>query len=107
REAAGGRLRSTAAPRPEDLAASERVAIDFADGGDLASKVELAVRALETGAQATWKALKGRGIFHGTGPAPKVAFLYPGQGSQYANMARVLAESEPLVAEVFAEADGI
>ncbi|HXJ62580.1 MAG TPA: beta-ketoacyl synthase N-terminal-like domain-containing protein, partial [Actinomycetota bacterium] len=107
REAAGGRLPSPGTPRREDLAAAERVAIDYADAEELAAKVQLAVTALEADAPATWKALKGRGIFHGSGPAPKVAFLYPGQGSQYANMARTLAEVDPIVADTFAEADEI
>ena len=37
-----------------------------------------------------WKALRAQGIFRGHGPAPKVAFLYTGQGSQYANMLQAL-----------------
>ena len=39
--------------------------------------------------------------------AGKVAFLFPGQGSQYTNMGRELAELEPVVAETFAEADRV
>ena len=46
-----------------------------------------------------WKALRAQGIFRGHGPAPKVAFLYTGQGSQYVNMLRRPARgSEPIVA---------
>ena len=52
-----------------------------------------------------WKALRAQGIFRGHGPAPKVAFLYPGQGSQYVNMLKPLRAAEPIVAETFAEAD--
>ena len=51
--------------------------------------------------------LKSQGVFLGRGPAPKVAFLYTGQGSQYVNMLKPLRESEPIVAATFAEADRI
>ena len=39
-----------------------------------------------------------RGVFIGRGPAPKIAFLYTGQGSQYVNMLRELRGHEPIVA---------
>ena len=52
-----------------------------------------------------WKALRAQGIFRGGGAAPKVAFLYTGQGSQYVNMLAELHRREPLVAAVFDEAD--
>src|SRR6266508_3794172 len=111
-EEVGRRAGDGHAPRPEaplraDLAAPERLAIDFADAADLAGKAQLAAKALGANDPAMWRALRARGIFRGSGPAPKVAFLYPGQGSQYANMARILAESEPIVAETFAEADEV
>ena len=37
-----------------------------------------------------WKLLRAQGVFVGRGPAPKVAFLYTGQGSQYVNMLKTL-----------------
>ena len=43
-------------------------------------------KAVEANQAAFWKAVRAQGIFRGHGPAPKVAFLYTGQGSQYANM---------------------
>ncbi len=46
-------------------------------------------------------------MFVGRGPAPKVALLYTGQGSQYVNMLQALRDREPVVAETFAEADRI
>ena len=51
--------------------------------------------------------LRSRGVFIGHGPAPKTAFLYTGQGSQYVNMLRELRDTEPIVAKTFAEADEI
>jgi [acyl-carrier-protein] S-malonyltransferase len=36
---------------------------------------------------------------------PKTAFLFPGQGSQYAGMGRSLAESYPVARQAFGEAD--
>ncbi|HSD76495.1 MAG TPA: beta-ketoacyl synthase N-terminal-like domain-containing protein, partial [Solirubrobacteraceae bacterium] len=95
------------APDPADVAAPVRVAIDFADADDRAAKGALALKALEGGNPAAWKALRARGIFHGAGPARKIAFLYTGQGSQYANMLGELRRTEPIVAETFAEADRI
>ena len=53
------------------------------------------------------KMLRARGVFVGRGPAPKVAFLYTGQGSQYVNMLRELCDTEPIVAQTFAEADRV
>ena len=71
------------------------------------AKAELALRGLERNDVATWIALRPRGIFRGSGAPGKVAFLFTGQGSQYANMLRDLRSSEPIVAEVFDEADAI
>jgi acyl transferase domain-containing protein/acyl carrier protein len=111
REARAGRTPKTEAPARADLHAAERIAIDFGGPEDLAQKVELARRALETepaaSARPMWKALRARGIFRGTGPAPKVAFLFSGQGSQYVNMLAGLRRTEPIVASTFAEADTI
>ena len=90
-----------------DLGAPERLAIDYADAADLADKSAKALKALEVNQAATWKALRAQGIFRGSGPAPKVAFLYTGQGSQYPNMLQQLRADEPIVAETFAEADRV
>ena len=104
-EAVAGHVPAPAAPHAADLRAVERVAIDYADAGDLASKLDLALAAFPQPGR--WKALRGRGIFRGSGPAPKVAFLYTGQGSQYANMLAALRAIEPIVAATFDEADVI
>ena len=54
-----------------------------------------------------WTMLRAQGVFVGRGPAPKVAFLYTGQGSQYVNMLQDLRGHDPVVAETFDEADRI
>ena len=107
-EARQGRHLSPAPPSSEALHAPERIAIDYADGDDLAAKATLALSALQAGNPAAWAALRGRGIYRGSGPAPgKVAFLYTGQGSQYANMLADLRGREPVIADLFDEADAI
>jgi acyl transferase domain-containing protein len=99
-----------AAPTEDQLRAPERLAIDFGDAAELAAKGARARKALVAPADAQpalWKALRAQGIFRGSGPAPKLAFLYTGQGSQYVNMLRGLRESQPLVADTFSEADRV
>ena len=66
-----------------------------------------ALKALAANQPAIWKALRSQGIFRGRGPVPQLAFLYTGQGSQYVNMMEVLRETEPIVAQTFAEADRV
>ena len=83
------------------------LAIDYADAAELADKAGKALKALAANQPAVWKALRAQGIFRGHGPAPKVAFLYTGQGSQYVNMLKPLRAAEPIVAETFAEADRV
>ncbi|HTQ58065.1 MAG TPA: SDR family NAD(P)-dependent oxidoreductase [Bryobacteraceae bacterium] len=96
-----------AAPAEADLRAPERLAIDFADAAEWKDKSARALKALAADQPAVWKALRAQGIFRGRGPAPKVAFLYTGQGSQYVNMLQPLRAAEPIVAETFAEADRV
>ncbi len=105
-EAGMGRIPPAAAPSPEALRSTERIAIDFGSAEELAEKARRAQQALASD-DGAWKLLRARGIFRGRGPGPKVAFLYTGQGSQYPNMLRTLAETDPVVAEVFDEADRV
>ena len=107
KEAQSGNAPTPAAPAEADLRAPERLAIDYVDAADLATKSANALKALAANQPAIWKALRAQGIFRGRGPAPKVAFLYTGQGSQYVNMLRPIRAAEPIVAKVFAEADRI
>jgi malonyl CoA-acyl carrier protein transacylase len=96
-----------APPSPAELGAPERIAIDYADAADLVAKSAKALHAFQSGQPAAWRALRAQGIFRGSGPAPKVAFLFTGQGSQYINMLRDLRAAEPIVARTFDEADRI
>ena len=107
KEAKSGHAPAPAAPKEADLRAPERLAIDYASPAELAEKAASAFKALAANQPAIWKALRAQGIFRGHGAAPKVAFLYPGQGSQYVNMLKPLLATEPIVAETFSEADRI
>ncbi len=101
------RAPAPAAPAEADLRAPQRLAIDYADAAELADKSAKAFTAFAANQPAVWKALRAQGIFRGQGVAPKVAFLYTGQGSQYVNMLRPLYAAEPIVAETFAQADRV
>jgi acyl transferase domain-containing protein/NAD(P)-dependent dehydrogenase (short-subunit alcohol dehydrogenase family) len=107
REARAGNAPAPSAPAEADLRAPERLAIDYADAADLADKTAKALKALAANQPAIWKALRPQGIFRGHGPAGKAAFLYTGQGSQYVNMLAPLRAAEPIVADIFSEADRI
>jgi len=104
--ASGGQAPKPCQPAAADLGAAHRVAIDFADASDLADKAGRAMHALQSGNPAAWRALASQGVFHGRGPASKLAFLFTGQGSQYVDMLREM-RAEPVVARTFDEADGI
>ncbi|HYM75362.1 MAG TPA: SDR family NAD(P)-dependent oxidoreductase [Candidatus Dormibacteraeota bacterium] len=107
KSAQAGNAPAPTPPSEADLRARERLAIDYTDVADLADKAAKAMKGLAASQAAVWKALRAQGIFRGQGPAPKVAFLYTGQGSQYVNMLRTLRETEPVVAQTFAEADRV
>jgi acyl transferase domain-containing protein len=102
-----GRAPEPTPPAEADLRAPERLAIDYATASDLAGKSAKALKALAAGNAAIWKVLRAQGIFRGHGPAPKIAFLYSGSGSQYVNMLQALRAAEPIVAETFVEADRV
>ncbi|HSF43523.1 MAG TPA: beta-ketoacyl synthase N-terminal-like domain-containing protein, partial [Thermoanaerobaculia bacterium] len=106
------RLRSAQAgppspPRISDLRAPLRLAVDYGDAAELAAKAGKVLQALSSDHPGLWRAFRAQGIFRGAGPAPKVAFLYTGQGSQYLQMLGELRKTEPIVAATFAEADRV
>ncbi|MGI9648696.1 MAG: beta-ketoacyl synthase N-terminal-like domain-containing protein, partial [Acidimicrobiia bacterium] len=94
-------------PTEAALRSEVRIAIDYGDAAELAAKAAKALVALEAGQPAMWKALSNQGVFLGSGQAPLVAFLYTGQGSQYVNMMRDLRSEDPIVDEVFDQADRV
>ncbi len=106
-EAAAGRAPEPAPPQQADLDAAVRVAIDYGDAAELATKSQKAISAFEGGNPAAWKLLANQGVYLGRGEAHQVAFLYTGQGSQYVNMLAGLRDVEPIVAAGFDEADSI
>jgi acyl transferase domain-containing protein/NAD(P)-dependent dehydrogenase (short-subunit alcohol dehydrogenase family)/acyl carrier protein len=105
--AAAGQAPPVAAPAEAELLSPERLSIDYGDAAELAEKAGKVLKALATNLPAVWTILRAQGIFRGHGPAPKVAFLYTGQGSQYVNMIQALRAAEPVVAQTFAEADHV
>ncbi|MDH3198960.1 MAG: acyltransferase domain-containing protein, partial [Candidatus Krumholzibacteria bacterium] len=106
-DAKAGRARAPEAPAERDLNASVRVAIDYGDAAELAAKITSALDAFAKNEPARWRMLRAKGIFVGRGEPPKVAFLFTGQGSQYVNMLRDVRAIEPVIAETYAEADGV
>ncbi len=102
-----GHLPENLCPTPDQLDQPERLVIEYENGRELIGRAEKAIKALESDAPAGWQVLGVQGIYRGCGRPGKVAFLFPGQGSQYVNMLRDLRTIEPLVAETFREADEV
>ncbi len=94
-------------PTSEELGEEERIAIDFANSEELAKRLEKTLSAFEKDSPAAWKAMQAYGVYRGSGKPGKVAFMYPGQGSQYVNMLLDLRDTEPLVRDTFDEADRV
>ncbi|HEY4692279.1 MAG TPA: beta-ketoacyl synthase N-terminal-like domain-containing protein, partial [Bellilinea sp.] len=94
-------------PSADALARPQRIAIDYEDAAELISRCEKALKGFETNTPNGWQALTAQGVYRGNGSPGKLAFLFPGQGSQYVNMLKDLCEVEPVVADTFNEADEI
>ncbi len=85
----------------------ERLAIDYSDAEDLVKRGEKALKGFENDTPNSWQALTAQGVYRGSGNPGKIAFLFPGQGSQYVNMLKDLGETEPVIRETFEEADRV
>jgi len=95
-------------PRAVDIRAKERLVIDFGDHDELVDRLQKARKVMGFDTPQAWKAMEAQGIFRGSGPRPgKLAFLFPGQGSQYVNMGRELAAVSPTVQRTLDEADAV
>ncbi|MDX1414466.1 MAG: SDR family NAD(P)-dependent oxidoreductase [Candidatus Promineifilaceae bacterium] len=95
-------------PRALDIEAQERLVIDFADHAQLLDRLNKTRKVMGFDNPQAWKAVEAQGIFRGSGaPKGKIAFLFPGQGSQYVNMGRELKELSPVVAKVIEEGDEV
>ncbi len=102
-----GYLPPSVCPPLEAVSRQERLAIDYEDSTELEKRLEKAINALESNNPGIFSALQTQGIYYGSGKRGKIAFLFPGQGSQYVNMLKDFRESEPVVVETFAEADRV
>ncbi len=104
---AGPRLRDVLHPHSTTgITADTRVAIALSDPADIAKKLDIAQKAATNPAQA--RLAFQQGVFLGKGkPAGKIAFLFPGQGTQYVNMMRDLAGKYEVVRNTFEEADTV
>jgi malonyl CoA-acyl carrier protein transacylase len=94
-------------PTSDEIKQPERLVFGYSSPGELIQLGEKALKALEKESPAMWQALAAHGVFRGSGQPGKLAFLFPGQGSQYVNMLRDLRDVEPVVASTFSEADAI
>ena len=101
-----GKIPESAIPSAAEIQKPERLAIDYGDPDELLKRAERALKGFESEGN-PWQALVAHGVFRGHGAPGKIAFLFPGQGSQYANMLKDLCEVEPVVADTFKEADAV
>ncbi len=102
-----GHVPPSVCPPQEAVSKQERIAVDYEDTAELEKRLEKAITALESNNPGMFSALQAQGIYYGSGTPGKIAFLFPGQGSQYVNMLKDFRESEPVVVETFAEADRV
>ena len=94
-------------PTADQLSRAERLVIDFTDREEFIKRAEKALKAFDSENPTMWQAMTAQGVYRGSGKPGKVAFLFPGQGSQYVNMLKELRAIEPVVDAVFVEADRV
>lgn len=106
-QAKAGYLPPSKLPSNQEVSQPERLVIDYGTPEEFIKRAERALTALDTNNPSMWQALTAQGVHRGSGAPGKVAFLFPGQGSQYVNMLRELRDIEPVIDETFAEADRV
>lgn len=106
-DARNGSLPAQVTPPSSAVAQPERIAVDYSDATDLIKKLEKALKAFENDTPSTRQALTAQAVYRGSGLPGKVAFTFPGQGSQYPNMLKDLGQVEPVIADTFREADEV
>jgi len=106
-DAETGNLPKTIQPTKEDLQLQERLVISYYTAEELLKKGAKALKGLETDATTAWPAYAAQGLYRGSGDPGKIAFLFPGQGSQYTNMLRDLIDDFPIIRETYQEADQV
>ncbi len=105
--AKNGSLPPTILPDAQALSFPERLVIDYGDIDEFLKRAEKALKGFESNTTAMWQALTAQGVYYGNKTPGKIAFLFPGQGSQYVNMLKEFRAIEPVVDEVFVEADRV
>jgi acyl transferase domain-containing protein/NAD(P)-dependent dehydrogenase (short-subunit alcohol dehydrogenase family) len=97
----------TMLPSPAELASHCRLAIAFKDAAELKVKGEKLYEALARDDEKQIFLLRSQGAFVAEGKPGKIAFLFPGQGSQYLNMGKRLCHDYPIVAQTWDAADRV
>jgi acyl transferase domain-containing protein len=92
-------------PSAQAMSAPERVAIDFGSAEELEARATKAIECVDDDRAAAWRLARGKAVFRGHEAPGKIAFLFPGQGSQYVNMLRELRGVSSTVRRIFDEAD--